>query len=260
MSASRSRELAIECAGLGKRFYVYSHHRSSLREWFVHTLLRRASARRLPSFHIHGVDIRITKGEAVALIGPNGAGKSSMLRLIAGIYLPSEGFVRTVGRVGSVIELGTGFHAELSGIENVRLYGAILGLDERRLAEKLDAIVAYAEIGDFIATPVKYYSSGMRARLAFAVAFHSDPDILLLDETMSVGDAMFQERCLDTLRGFHRGGGTLILATHDLELVPEICPRAVWFEGGTVRADGPSFEVVKHYQAAALGSDLSVAR
>jgi ABC-type polysaccharide/polyol phosphate transport system ATPase subunit len=260
MSASRSREPAIECAGVAKRFYVYSHHRSSLREWFVHTLLRRPAERRGPSFRIHGVSFRIAKGEAVALIGPNGAGKSSMLRLMAGIYVPSEGFVRTVGRVGSVIELGTGFHQELSGLENVRLYGAILGLDDRRLAERLDAIVTYAEIGDFIGTPVKYYSSGMRARLAFAVAFHSDPDILLLDETMSVGDAVFQERCLETLRGFHRRGGTLVLATHDLEMVPQICSRAVWVEGGTVRADGPAFEIVELYRAAAVGSDLSVAR
>jgi ABC-type polysaccharide/polyol phosphate transport system ATPase subunit len=226
----------------------------------VHTLLRRPSELRFPSFNIHGIDLRIGKGEAVALVGHNGAGKSSMLRLMAGIYLPSEGWVRTVGRVGSVIELGTGFHPELSGIENVRLYGAILGLDERRLAAKLDAIVGYAEIGDFIGTPVKYYSSGMQARLAFAVAFHSDPDILLLDETMSVGDAVFQERCLETLRAFHRGGGTLVLATHDLEIVPQICSRAVWLEGGTVRADGPASEIVARYRTGFTGSDVSVAR
>ena len=259
MSASRSREPAIECGGVAKRFYVYSHHPSSLREWFVQTLLRRPIERRVPSFRIHGLDVRIAKGEAVALIGPNGAGKSSILRLMAGIYLPSEGFVRTVGRVASVIELGTGFHAELSGLENVRLYGAIMGLDGRRLAEKLDAIVAYAEIDDFLGTPVKYYSSGMRARLAFAVAFHSDPDILLLDETMSVGDAMFQERCLETLRGFHRRGGTLVLATHDLEMVPQICSRAVWVEGGTVRAEGRRSRS-SSATGPCTGGDLTVAR
>jgi ABC-type polysaccharide/polyol phosphate transport system ATPase subunit len=159
-----------------------------------------------------------------------------------------------------VIELGTGFHTELSGIENIHLYGAIMGLDRRRLVEKLEAIVAYAEIDEFLATPVKYYSTGMRARLAFAVAFHADPDILLLDETMSVGDQVFQERCLDTLRGFHRRGGTLILASHDLETLPELCSRALWIENGTLRAEGPTAEIVERYRAAAFGSDLLVAR
>jgi ABC-type polysaccharide/polyol phosphate transport system ATPase subunit len=231
-----------------------------LREWFVRTLLRRPIERQVPHFWIHDLDVEVARGEAVALIGANGSGKSSILRLLAGIYLPSEGFIRTVGRVAPVIELGTGFHAELSGIENIHLYGAIMGLDGRRVAEKLEAIVAYAEIDEFLGTPVKYYSTGMRARLAFAVAFHADPDILLLDETMSVGDQVFQERCLDTLRGFHRRGGTLILASHDLETIPELCSRALWIENGTLRAEGPAAEIVERYRAAAFGSDLLVAR
>jgi ABC-type polysaccharide/polyol phosphate transport system ATPase subunit len=231
-----------------------------LREWFVRTLLRRPIERQAPDFSIHDLDVEVARGESVALIGANGSGKSSILRLLAGIYLPSEGVIRTVGRVAPVIELGTGFHTELSGIENIHLYGAIMGLDRRRLVEKLEAIVAYAEIDEFLATPVKYYSTGMRARLAFAVAFHADPDILLLDETMSVGDQVFQERCLDTLRGFHRRGGTLILASHDLETLPELCSRALWIENGTLRAEGPTAEIVERYRAAAFGSDLLVAR
>jgi ABC-type polysaccharide/polyol phosphate transport system ATPase subunit len=259
MSASRSLEPAIECRGVDKRFYVYSHRASSLREWFVRTLLRRPVKVRIPSFNIHSLDITVSKGEAVALIGSNGSGKSSILRLMAGIYLPSEGFVRTVGRVASVIELGSGFHAELSGLENIHLYGAIMGLDDGQVAAKLDAMVAYAGIGDFLGTAVKYYSSGMRARLAFAVALCADPDILLLDETLAVGDEAFQERCLETLRGFHRRGGTLVLATHDLALVPEMCSRAFWVDAGTVRAEGPALDVVERYKAAAVGSDLTVA-
>ena len=260
MCASRSLDPAIECSGVAKRFYVYSHHPSSLREWFVRTLLRRPIERRLPNFWIHGLDFEVAKGEAVALVGSNGAGKSSILRLLAGIYLPSEGFIRTVGRVAPVIELGTGFHAELSGVENIHLYGAIMGLDGRSLAEKLEAIMAYAEIDDFLGTPVKYYSTGMRARLAFAVAFCADPDILLLDETMSVGDAMFQERCLESLRGFHRRGGTLVLATHDLEMLPQICSRAIWIDAGTVRAEGLAVDVIERYRAETTGGELTIAR
>jgi ABC-type polysaccharide/polyol phosphate transport system ATPase subunit len=259
MSASRSLEPAIECRAVAKRFYVYSHRASSLREWFVSTLLRRPVEVRVPGFRIHGLGITVSKGEAVALIGSNGSGKSSILRLMAGIYLPSEGSVRTVGRVASVIELGSGFHAELSGLENIHLYGAIMGLDAGQVAAKLGAIVAYADIDDFLGTPVKYYSSGMRARLAFAVALCADPDILLLDETLAVGDEAFQERCVESLRAFHRRGGTLVLATHDLELVPEMCYRACWVEAGTIRAEGPAREVVDRYKAAAVGSDLTVA-
>jgi ABC-type polysaccharide/polyol phosphate transport system ATPase subunit len=135
-----------------------------------------------------------------------------------------------------------------------------MGLDARRLAEKMDAIVAYAEIDDFLDTPVKYYSSGMRARLAFAVALHSDPDILLLDESLAVGDEVFQVRCLESLREFHQRGGTLVLASHDLEMVSTICSRALWLEGGTLRAEGPAPEVVERYRTGESRTDSTVGR
>jgi ABC-type polysaccharide/polyol phosphate transport system ATPase subunit len=241
------RDLAVECRSVVKQFYIYTHRTTSLREWFIRTLLRRSLHVRKPRFSVTDFDLEVARGEAVALIGPNGSGKSTALRLIAGIYRPTEGYIRTVGRLTAVIELGSGLHDELTGLENVRLYGSIMGWPRQQMSQRLKEVVDYADVGPFLDTPVKFYSSGMRARLCFAVAFCLEPEILLVDESLSVGDEAFQQRCLETLRSFHTRGGTLILVSHDLRVVNALCSRAVWLEHGRIRKVGPVAEVVDAY-------------
>ena len=234
-----------------KRFYHYEHRTTSLREWFVRTVLRRPLHVRRPVFTLAGLTLDVAQGESVALIGANGSGKSTALRLMAGIYAPTEGIIETRGRLSAVIELGAGFHPELTGAENVALYGAVLGLDRRELVTRYEGIVSFADIGSFIAMPVKYYSSGMKARLAFAVAVAVEPDILLLDEVLAVGDEAFRHKCLERLRAFHRRGGALVIVSHDLETVGQLCSRAVWLDGGAVRMEGDVGTVLDAYRTAA---------
>ena len=236
--------------GVSKRFYRYEHRTTSLREFFIRTVLRRPLAIKRACFSLEGLSLTVDRGESVAFIGRNGSGKSTALRLIAGIYAPSAGEVMVTGRIASVIELGAGFNPELTGRENVELYGAVMGLHRREIAQHFQAIVAFSGLGAFVDEPVKYYSSGMQARLAFAVTVAVDPDILLLDEVLAVGDASFRERCLARLERFRGRGGTLVVVSHDLQQVRRLCDRAVWLEGGRVRREGPAGEVTRAYEAA----------
>jgi ABC-type polysaccharide/polyol phosphate transport system ATPase subunit len=238
---------AIVCSGVTKSFYWYAHRTTSLRELFRRHLLRRPIHVRHPRFSLRGLDLRIAEGEGVALLGTNGSGKSTVLRLLAGIYQPTSGTIAVRGRVGTVLELGAGFHPELTGEENLALYGAMLGLDGREMAARTPEILAFAELGDFISMPVKYWSSGMQARLAFATAVCVEPDILLIDEVLAVGDQAFRERCFERLRAFKARGGTLVAVTHDPAGIEELCPRAVWLEAGQVRGEGPTVEIVADY-------------
>jgi ABC-type polysaccharide/polyol phosphate transport system ATPase subunit len=238
---------AVELRGVSKRFYFYEHRTSSLREWFIRRVLRRPIHLRRAAFTLHDVDLTVDRGEAVALLGRNGSGKSTILRLIAGIYQPTGGTVQTEGRITAVIELGAGFHPELTGAENIALYAAVLGLTRRELAERYDDIVEFAALPDLPDTPLKYYSSGMEARLAFSVAVCLQPDILLLDEVLAVGDQAFRERCLDRLRQYHARGGTLILVSHELEQLRELCTRGVWLDQGRIVMDGPIDAVLESY-------------
>jgi lipopolysaccharide transport system ATP-binding protein len=242
---------AIVCRDVVKHYYYYEHRTTSLREMFRRRVLRRPLHVRQPRFALSGLDLRIGQGEGVALLGPNGSGKSTVLRLLAGIYQPSSGSIEVRGRVGTVMELGAGFHPELTGGENVRLYGAMLGLSGRELAARYDRILDFAGLDDFIAMPVKYYSSGMQARLAFAVAICVDPDILLLDEVLAVGDQAFRERCMERLHRFRGEGGTLVAVSHDPEGIEALCERAVWLQDGRVRMAGPTVEVAAAYAASA---------
>jgi ABC-type polysaccharide/polyol phosphate transport system ATPase subunit len=242
-----SSETAVECRGVSKIFYVYQHRTTSLREWFIRTMRGNPLTVGKPLFTLTDFNVKVKKGEGVAIIGPNGSGKSTALRLIAGIYKPSAGSVKTVGRIGAVIELGAGFHSELTGMENVQLYGAILGLNRKELGIHFQEIVEFSEIGEFIHIPIKYYSSGMGARLAFAVAVCWDPDILLLDEVLAVGDHSFRAKCLDRLSNFHAGGGTMVITSHEQELVRRLCSKAVWLEKGRVIMEGPVDTVFRAY-------------
>jgi lipopolysaccharide transport system ATP-binding protein len=239
----------VRLTGVSKRFYRYQHRTTSLREFFIRSVLRRPLAIKRACFSLERLTLTVARGEAVAFIGRNGSGKSTALRLIAGIYAPSAGEVMVTGRIASVIELGAGFNPELTGRENVALYGAVMGLHRREIAQHLEAIVSFAGLGPFVDEPVKYYSSGMQARLAFAVTVAVDPDILLLDEVLAVGDASFRERCLARLDRFRARGGTLVVVSHDLQQVRRLCDRAVWLEGGRVRREGPAGEVTRAYEA-----------
>ena len=183
----------------------------------------------------------------LAVLGRNGAGKSTLLRVLAGIVPPDSGTVRVNGRVSPLLELGAGFAPELTGMRNIFLYGALLGLSRREIRDQLESIIAFSEIGEFIDTPVKHYSSGMYVRLAFAVAAHLDPDVLLIDEVLAVGDAAFQAKCLARIDEFRQQGKTIILVTHALQRVVEMCDRALLLHHGSLVEDGPPQDVLTAY-------------
>jgi ABC-2 type transport system ATP-binding protein len=207
-----------------------------------------AAVRRKPlttDFHaLDGVSFAIGEGEAVALLGLNGSGKSTMLKLISGVLTPDRGKVLTRGRVAGLIEVGAGFHPDLSGRENVFLNAAILGMSRTETEARYDEIVAFSEIEQFIDTEVKHYSSGMFLRLAFSVAIHTEVDVLLIDEILSVGDEPFQRKCLARIRDLHSHGKTLVVVSHDLNMVSQLCERGILLRGGKVVFDGPSTTAV----------------
>jgi ABC-type polysaccharide/polyol phosphate transport system ATPase subunit len=225
----------IELLGVTKRFYFDEHRAKSLRGWFIRHVFRKPVKKKPAGFVLRNINLEINRGEVVALVGQNGSGKSTMLRLIGGIYHSSEGSVAVNGRVAAIIELGAGFHGELTGAENAAIYASVLGLSRQELARHFEEIMDFSGIADFFDTPIKYYSSGMETRLAFAVAVCVKPDILLLDEVLSVGDQMFRERCFEHLRGFIAKGGTIVLVSHDRDLVRYLCSKAVWLEKGRIR-------------------------
>lgn len=218
-------------------------HTHSIKETFV------AAVRRKPlttDFHaLDGTSFTIGEGEAVALLGFNGSGKSTMLKLISGVLTPDRGRVLTRGRVAGLIEVGAGFHPDLSGRENIFLNAAILGMSKKEIDERFDDIVAFSEIEKFIDTEVKHYSSGMFLRLAFSVAIHTEVDVLLIDEILSVGDEPFQQKCLARIRELHGRGKTLVVVSHDLNMVSHLCSRGILLREGKIVFDGDSKEAVK---------------
>jgi lipopolysaccharide transport system ATP-binding protein len=200
------------------------------------------------------VSFEVKQGEVVGVIGRNGAGKSTLLKILARITPPSAGVAEVHGRLGSLLEVGTGFHQELTGRENVQLNGAILGMGRAEVSRKFDEIVDFAEIGDFIDTPVKHYSSGMYMRLAFGVAAHLDPDILIVDEVLAVGDANFQKKCLGKMQNAGEQGRAVIFVSHNMPAVTRLCGRVLLLDGGRLIADGPSSQVVASYLRTGLGT------
>ncbi len=204
-------------------------------------------ARRQELWSLQDVSLRVEPGESVGLIGHNGAGKTTSLKILAGITRPTRGGVTTRGRIASLINLGAGFHRELTGRENVHLNGVILGLSRREVEKRFDEIVEFAELADYIDTPVKQYSSGMYARLGFAVAAHVDPDVLLVDEVLSVGDVAFQDRSIRKMLSFRQRGCSILFVSHNLSAIEMMCQRVIWLDHGRVRMQGATAEVVRAY-------------
>jgi lipopolysaccharide transport system ATP-binding protein len=239
---------AIEAHGVGKQYLRgAAHHRSlptlrdTLSEWSGRLVRRKpadGSGTDMERFWaLKDVSFAIEPGEVVGIIGRNGSGKSTLLKIVSQITAPSAGEVRLNGRTGTLLEVGTGFHAELTGRENIFLNGTILGMRRSEIARKFDEIVAFSGVADFIDTPVKRYSSGMQMRLAFAVAAHLDPEILLIDEVLAVGDAEFQKKCLGKMEDLSRTGRTILFVSHNMSAIDQLCSRVIWLDGGAVIDD-----------------------
>lgn len=238
---------------VSKRFRLGAGHDalSELIASAVRRLLKREPVSTTETFWaLRDVDFTVERGESVGIIGPNGAGKSTVLKLLSGIIRPNHGRVSVHGRLAALIEVGAGFHGDLTGRENIFLNGNILGMGRREIRSKLDDIVAFAGLERFLDTPVKRYSSGMYARLGFSIASHVEPEVLLVDEVLSVGDAVFRLRCLDRMRRLVASGTTLVFVTHDLDQMQSICARAIVLEGGRVGFAGSSRDAVSEYMKA----------
>jgi len=203
---------------------------------------------------LRDVSLEVAEGEVVGIIGRNGAGKSTLLKILSKITHPTEGNIKIRGRVASLLEVGTGFHEELTGRENVYLNGSILGMKKQEVDKCFDAIVEFSGVEKFIDTQVKRYSSGMRLRLGFAVAAHLEPDVLIVDEVLAVGDVGFQKKCLDSMEGLRSGGRTVLFVSHNLAAVENLCSRGIWLDDGKVRMDGEAKEVIQAYMASFAGS------
>lgn len=226
--------------------------KEDLHRWWSAGLQRRVASPEVhsPSLHwaLKDVSLEVARGEVLGIIGKNGAGKSTLLKILAGVTRPTSGSIRGKGRVASLLEAGTGFHDELTGRENIFLNGNILGMTNREIRGKLDGIIAFSGVEKFIDTPVKRYSSGMYVRLAFAVAAHLEPEILLVDEVLAVGDADFQKRCLDKMRDITgREGRTVIFVSHNMQAIQNLCSRAILLENGNMIREGYPAEVISHY-------------
>jgi len=248
---------AIDFESVSKRFRLQDGQ--TLREFMPAFLRGRGWS--LPFYALDDVSFKVDQGETFGVIGRNGSGKSTILKLIAGVMAPTDGQVGVAGRVCPLIELGAGFHPDLTGRENIFLNASILGMTGRETRARFDEIVAFSELAEFIDTPVKRYSSGMYIRLGFSIAVHSDPDILLVDEVLSVGDASFQEKCLAKMSEIQSQGATIVLVTHVLSLVESFCHRALLLHGGRVVAEGKPGDIVHRYWeivSQASGSELTV--
>jgi len=257
--------VAIRTEGLGKQ---YRHGIQATSGLLRDTLAKALSS---PSLLFRGrpagkfwvlrnIGLEVNEGEVLGLIGRNGSGKTTLLKIFSKITRPTEGWAEIYGRIGSLLEVGTGFHPELTGRENAYLSGAILGMSKQEITRKFDEIVAFAELEKFIDTAVKHYSSGMYVRLAFAVAAHLEPEILLVDEVLAVGDLKFQSKCLGKMDEVARTGRTVILVSHQLNQIRRLCQRVVWLDAGEIQKTGPAAEVVSAYEAAMISNTLDGSR
>jgi ABC-type polysaccharide/polyol phosphate transport system ATPase subunit len=251
-------ESVIHVEGLGKRYRVGERERYvALRDVLARAFaapFRRSRRNGQPDYlwALRDVSFDVSHGEVVGLIGRNGAGKTTLLKLLSRITRPTSGFAEVRGRVGSLLEVGTGFHTELTGRENVYLSGAILGMNKREIDQKYDAIVAFSGVERFLDTPLKHFSSGMQMRLAFAVAAHLEPEILLVDEVLAVGDLEFQKKCLGKMREVSKTGRTIVFVSHQMNQIRRLCERVLWVDGGQIREEGATGHVIASYEAALM--------
>jgi lipopolysaccharide transport system ATP-binding protein len=260
--STKMSEIAIHAEGLSKQYRRGQREGYTvLRDVLAQTLRAPWSLfRRAPPevfWALKDVSLDVKQGEVLGLIGRNGAGKTTFLKILSRITKPTAGWADIHGRVGSLLEVGTGFHPELTGRENTFLSGAILGMGKKEIERKFDEIVAFAELEKFIDTPVKHYSSGMYVRLAFAVAAHLEPEILLVDEVLAVGDIRFQKKCLGKMGEVGRSGRTVILVSHQLNQIRRLCERVVWVDDGAIRLNGSTHEVLSSYELAMFSGDRS---
>jgi lipopolysaccharide transport system ATP-binding protein len=261
--------VAINVDSLGKRYRIGARERyftmrdrltdvlTAPSRWFSSN--RAGTSQGGPNYFwaLRNVSLELKEGEVLGLIGRNGAGKSTLLKILSRVTQPTEGSAEIRGRVGSLLEVGTGFHPELTGRENTYLNGAILGMGKKEIARKFDEIVQFAEVGDFIDTPLKHYSSGMQMRLAFAIAAHFEPQILLVDEVLAVGDIAFQKKCLGKMGEVARAGRTIVLVSHQMNQIRRLCEKVIWMDSGTIRTAGLTAEVVGAYEAAMTSGTAS---
>ena len=243
MDTAASESSAVRAQDLSKTYRVYDSAAERLRE----LLFRRPRHR--PFHALSGVSFDLRRGGALGVIGENGAGKSTLLKIVAGTTQPSSGTIERHGKVASILELGMGFHPEFTGRENARMNAALIGLSGPEIRRRLPEIQEFAELGEFFDRPVRTYSSGMVLRLAFAVATHTDADVLIVDEALAVGDGYFQKKSVDRITDFHRRGGTLLFCSHALYYVALLCDEAIWLRNGKAAAQGPALSVVRAYEA-----------
>jgi len=247
----------LEVSHVSKRYWLPRSEHDAARSWLTRAWSRVWPSRD-PFWALRDVSFAIGRGEAVGIVGRNGAGKSTLLKVLSEITAPTEGEVRLYGRLSALIEVGSGFHPELTGRENVFLNGSILGMRRAEIAGKLSQIVEFAGVGDFIDAPVKWYSSGMYVRLGFAIAAHLDPQILLVDEALAVGDESFRKKCYDRIMALRSSGKTIVFISHDLWTVERLCDRAIFMEHGRIALDGAVPDVVSAYRRSLAGSPSHV--
>ena len=241
---SENNEYKIIVDDVYKTFNVYLDKANTIKEKLLFLFSRNKKEKREV---LKGINLKIKKGEVVALIGTNGSGKSTLLKLMTKIIYPNKGKITTEGKLTSLLELGAGFHPDFSGKENIYFNASIFGLTKKEIDKRMDAIIEFSELGQYIDNPVRTYSSGMYMRLAFSVAINVDADILLIDEILSVGDEHFQNKCYEKMRELKSEGKTMVFVTHSMQTVKQLCDRAVWLCDGKIKMDGSTEEVVEEY-------------
>ncbi len=246
--------LSIKIKKVGVEYHIPTDHVNNIKEYSIRLLQGKIERKKF--WALKDVNLEIKQGEMFGILGRNGAGKSTLLKVISRVLVPTEGDVWISGVVHPLLQLGAGFHPELTGEENIFLNGAILGHTKKEIYEKIDEIVDFSEIADFIESPLRTYSSGMKARLGFSIATAWMPDILVLDEVLAVGDVAFQQKCNERMREFHERGSTIIIVSHSPNTITNLCEKAIWLDHGRIISGGDSAEVSEQYSSATMGKRL----
>ena len=239
-----NNEFAIQVKNMSKDFIIYGDKANTLKERIIRFSKNKKEVRNV----LKNINLNIGKGETVALIGVNGSGKSTLLKLITKIIYPNKGSIKVKGKISSLLELGAGFHPDFSGRENIYFNASIFGLTKKEIDSRLDKIIEFSELGEFIDTPIRTYSSGMYMRLAFSVAINVDADVILIDEILAVGDQRFQDKCMKKMLELKKEGKTMVFVSHSKEAVQFLCDRAVWLKDGVIEMDGKTQDVLKEYE------------